>query len=86
MPVEISPGQYCLSIRDIQGRRPEVSSKQVLQKFIRTGNYRILEVICDHVPPWIALESSCCGFTMTHNQIEPGEVKLILTKSDPCVR
>jgi Fe-only nitrogenase accessory protein AnfO len=84
VPVEVAPGQYYLSIKDYQGKRPEVSSKQILQKFIRAGKYQTLEVICDHVPPWIALEASCCGFTMESNRLGPGEVKLVLTRHDPC--
>ncbi|MFH0966812.1 MAG: Fe-only nitrogenase accessory AnfO family protein [Methanobacteriota archaeon] len=80
VPAEISPGVYYLSIKDIQGKRPEVSSKQVLQKFIRKGAYQKLEVICDHVPPWIALESDCCGFTMETERLGPSEVRVILTK------
>lgn len=84
VPVEIGPGQYYISIRDIQGKHPEVSSKQVLQKFIRNGRFHKLEVICDHVPPWIALESSCCEFTMQSDLIGRGEVKLILTKNPTC--
>lgn len=82
VPVEISSGQYYLSIREYQGQRPEVSSKTILQKFIRAGKYTTLEVICDHVPPWIALESSCCGFSMESNRLGPGEVKLVLTRHD----
>ncbi|MDD1727900.1 MAG: nitrogenase [Methanospirillum sp.] len=81
VPVEIAPGKYYLSIKEIQGKRPEVSSKQVLQKFIKTGVYQQLEVICDHIPPWIALESTCCGFTMQSERLEPDEVKLVLTKN-----
>jgi Fe-only nitrogenase accessory protein AnfO len=81
VPVEIAPGQYYLSIKDIQGKRPEISSKQVLQKFIRTGGYEKLEVICDHVPPWIALESDCCGFTMQSERLGPSEVKVLLFKN-----
>ena len=84
-PIEISPGQYYLSIREIQGKRPEVSSKQVLQKFIRAGKYQKLEVICDHVPPWISLESGSCGFTMESSRVGPGEVKLVLTKDHSSV-
>ena len=81
VPVEIAPGQYYLSIKDIQGKRPEISSKQVLQKFIKTGGYEKLEVICDHVPPWIALESDCCGFTMQSERLGPSEVKVLLVKN-----
>ena len=81
VPVEISPGKYYLSIKEIQGQRPDVSSKQVLQKFIRAGSYESLEVICDHVPPWIPLESTCCGFTLQSERLGPGEVKLVLTRN-----
>ena len=84
VPVEIAPGVYYVSIKDIQGKRPEISSKQMLQKFIRKGEYQKIEVICDHVPPWIALESTCCGFTMESTQIGPREVKVVLTTSNPC--
>lgn len=79
-PVEVAPGQYYVSIREIQGKRPEVSSKQVLQKFIRAGAYEKLEVICDHLPPWIALESDYCGFTMENERLGLTEVRVILTK------
>ncbi len=84
VPVEIAPGHHYISIRDIQRKHPEVSSKQVLQKFIRAGRFQRLEVICDHVPPWIALESSCRECTMQSDLIGPGEVKLILTKNTTC--
>lgn len=80
-PAEIAPGYFYVSIRDIQGKRPEVSSKQVLQKFIRAGAYEKLEIICDHVPPWIALESSCCGFSMETDRLGPSEVRLLLVKA-----
>ncbi|HWQ67272.1 MAG TPA: Fe-only nitrogenase accessory AnfO family protein [Methanospirillum sp.] len=81
VPSELKPGHYVVSIKDIQGKRPEVSSKQVLQRFIRTGAYQKLEVICDHVPPWIALESDCCGFSMGTDRIGPSEVKVTLVKT-----
>jgi Fe-only nitrogenase accessory protein AnfO len=86
VPVEITPGKYYLSIKEIQGKRPEVSSKQVLQKFIKTGAYQQLEVICDHIPPWIALESTCSGFTMQSERLGPSEVRLVLTRNpaDSC--
>lgn len=80
-PAEVAPGHYYVSIKDIQKKRPDISSKQVLQKFIRSGAYQKLEVVCDHVPPWIALESDCCGFVLETNRIGPGEVRVILVKT-----
>jgi Fe-only nitrogenase accessory protein AnfO len=87
VPVETTPGHYYLSIKEIQGKRPEISSKQVLQKFIQKGFYQQLIVICDHVPPWIALKSDCCGFSMHSKRIGPNEVQVTLTKdtTESCV-
>lgn len=79
-PVEISPGQFFLSIKEIQGKRSEESSKQMLQKFIKTETFHKLEVICDHVPTWISLEAACCGYAIHAYWLGLREVKLVLTK------
>jgi Fe-only nitrogenase accessory protein AnfO len=79
-PVEISPGQYYLSLIEMQTIRPDVSSKQILLKFIQTGAYQKLEVVCSHVPPWIAHESKSGCFSMQAENSGPEEVRLVLTK------
>jgi len=81
VPVETTPGCYFLSIKDIQGKRPEVSSKQILQKFIQKGAFKQIDVICDHVPPWIEMESGPCGFSMESERTGQNEVTVILKKN-----
>jgi Fe-only nitrogenase accessory protein AnfO len=60
-PIETSPGRFTISIKEIQGKRPEVSSKQILQDFVRRGDFATLEILCDHLPPWIEVDAERCG-------------------------
>jgi len=80
-PTETSPGHFTISIKDIQSKRPEVSSKQVLQEFVRKGAFLRLEVFCDHLPPWIEADAERCGYAVATEQLAKNEVKVRLTKS-----
>jgi Fe-only nitrogenase accessory protein AnfO len=80
-PTETSPGHFTISIKDIQGKRPEVSSKQILQEFVRKGAFLQLEVFCDHLPPWIEADAERCGYAVATEQLAKNEVKVRLTKS-----
>jgi Fe-only nitrogenase accessory protein AnfO len=79
-PVETSPGIFAISIKDIQGKRPEVSSKQVLQQFIRRGAFTELAITCDHLPPWIEVEAERLGISVETGYGAPHEVRVVLRK------
>lgn len=80
-PTETTPGHFLISIKEIQGKRPEVSSKQVLQEFVRKGVFEQLDVICDHMPPWIEIDAERRGYSVATEQIGKNEVKVRLTKN-----
>jgi hypothetical protein len=80
-PTETLPGHFTISIKEIQGKRPEVSSKQVLQDFVRRGAFEKLEVLCDHLPQWIEADAVRCGYEVVTEQIGKNEVKVRLTKN-----
>ncbi|PKL70275.1 MAG: nitrogenase [Methanomicrobiales archaeon HGW-Methanomicrobiales-1] len=80
-PAERAPGSFFISIKEVQGKSPAISSKQVLQQFIREGQFRELEIICDHVPPWIEMDAACRGFSLSSEKLGPNEVRLRLMKT-----
>jgi Fe-only nitrogenase accessory protein AnfO len=80
-PAERAPGSFFLSIKEIQGRSPAISSKQVLQQFIREGQFRELEIICDHIPLWIEMDAECRGFSLRSEKLGPNECSVRLTKT-----
>jgi Fe-only nitrogenase accessory protein AnfO len=80
VPLETAPGKYTLSIVEIQRKRSGVSSRQVLQQFIRMAGFTELEVICEHVPPWIGVEAELLGMRVETEPRAPHEVRLVLKK------
>ncbi len=78
VPEQRSPGYFFVSIREVQGNRPEVSSKQVLQQFMQQGGFTELEIVCDHVPPWIEVEAERRGYVLAKEWIAPHEQKVII--------
>lgn len=57
VPEEISPGNFYISIKEVQDKNADLSSKQILQEFVRRANFRTLVILCSHVPPWLELEA-----------------------------
>ncbi|KUK63654.1 Fe-only nitrogenase accessory AnfO family protein [Methanoculleus sp.] len=80
VPVEVSPGNYFISIKEVQGKAPFVSSKQVLQEFICRAGFDALEVVCDHVPPWIEMEAERRGYAMETEPHGKNEVHVRLAR------
>lgn len=78
-PLEISPKNYTISIKEVQGKIPGISSKKILQHFVRTGDFERLEVVCDHVPPWIRLDAVMTGLNCESEKTGPGEYLVVLT-------
>jgi len=82
VPEELTPGNYYLSIREIQEENVGVSSKQVLQPFIRRGAFRSLVVVCNHVPPWLSMDAISTGCHVETQRIGDHEHRVKLTKRD----
>ncbi|MCD1294291.1 nitrogenase [Methanocella sp. CWC-04] len=78
-PEEITPGNFYISIKGIQGNA-DVTSKQVLQKFIRKGGFRSLVIICSHVPPWIEVEAVSSGLVFETGQSGKNEFRVRIVK------
>jgi Fe-only nitrogenase accessory protein AnfO len=79
-PIEIAPGKYYISIREIQGKRPEVSSKQVLRPFVQQGAFSELEIVCDHVPPWIEVDAERLGYEITSERTGLHDLKVMVRR------
>jgi Fe-only nitrogenase accessory protein AnfO len=79
-PIEIAPGKFYISIREIQGNRPEVSSKQVLRSFVQEGAFAELEIVCDHVPPWIEVDAERLGYEIVSERTGVHDLKVLLRR------
>ena len=80
-PVETSNGYYRISIKEIQENDTGISSKQALLPFLRQGQFKYLEILCNHVPPWLQAELMSGGYSGEIEKIDQKEVKVVLSRS-----
>ncbi|NLI91169.1 MAG: nitrogenase [Peptococcaceae bacterium] len=62
--IEMSPGNYTVSVKEIQENNTSLTTKQILLPFLRQGNFSTLEIICNHIPQWIEGEAIANNFTI----------------------
>lgn len=79
-PVDLGNGFFTISLKEIQQKNSQFTSKQVLLPFLRQGQFYSLEIICSYLPKWLELELLGEEFTSQVEQIKPGELKVILAK------
>lgn len=80
-PVETSDGSYRISIKEIQENDTGVTSKQVLLPFLRQGKFYSLEVLCNHVPPWLEAELFSGDYSGEIERISNQEVRITIARS-----
>lgn len=80
-PVETSNGYYRISIKEIQENNTGITSKQALLPFLQQGKFNSLEILCNHVPPWLQAELMGGGYSREIERIGHKEVKIILSRS-----
>ncbi|MBE3588072.1 MAG: nitrogenase [Thermoanaerobacteraceae bacterium] len=78
-PVEITPGCYRISLKEIQKKTAGVTSKQVLLPFLRRGGFDRLEIICQHMPPWLEMELLAGNLDGHVQKNDNGEITITIT-------
>ncbi|KYZ78073.1 hypothetical protein AXX12_00565 [Anaerosporomusa subterranea] len=80
VPEELGNGVFRISIKQIQELDTGLTSKQALMPLLRrTGWYRI-EVLCNHIPPWLEAEVMAGSMVCETKKTSPGDVLLTLYK------
>jgi Fe-only nitrogenase accessory protein AnfO len=77
---EREPGAWFISIKEIQETDRGVTSKQVLLPIIRKKNFNQLEVLCNHIPPWLELELLGTGLSVAAEKIDAHSYRVMIKK------
>jgi len=80
LPIETANGCYKISLKEIQANNTGVTSKQVLQPFLRKGGFYSLEVLCSHVPPWLEAELAAGSLAGEIARVSKDEVRVTIFK------
>lgn len=73
-------GNFYFDLVRLQKAFPEVSSKMALQNFIRNVNFMSLELICDHLPPWMEQAMADHGLEYRPRRDEDGVNRILITR------
>lgn len=79
-PVETGPGQYTISIKQMQEGNYGITSKQILMPIITKGDFRNLEISCNHVPPWLEGQLALSTLVWDIKRISEKEVKVSIRR------
>lgn len=79
-PEEKSPGHYFISLKEVQSKNAGVTSKQVLQPFLRQGRFTLLEVVCDHLPPWLEVDLASGAYSWTSERVNEKETRVMIRR------
>lgn len=77
-PVELAPGHYFISLKEIQSRNAGITTKQVLLPFLRRSGFASLEVVCEHLPPWLEMDLAAGRLTWTSEKISDKETRILI--------
>ena len=81
-PVEMDvPGIYFLDLISVQNQNPEISSKMILQPFLTNTPFLQLNLICEHLPPWIENFITGKEMKLTTEKTTDGKVQVNITKT-----
>lgn len=80
LPIEREKGDYYISIKEVQENTGGISSKQVLLPFLRQGKFYRLEVLCNHIPPWLEAELTGGNLVGEVKKIAPAETHVYISK------
>ena len=74
-------GNYYFDLARLQKAHPEISSKQALRRFMQDAAFLSLELVCDHLPPWMEDMMKERGF-LYRPQRENGVHKVSISKDN----
>jgi hypothetical protein len=73
-------GNFRFDMNEAQRKHPDRSSKMLLRDFLENAPFYTLEVICEHVPPWIEAMAPSAGFLLSSKTDAEGPVVLTITR------
>lgn len=74
---ELGSGKYFCNLKHLLQYSPHLTTKKVLKPFLEHVTFYELEIIVDHLPPWLAALNSNYEITMT--DLKNNTIQLIIT-------
>ncbi|QWA11352.1 Fe-only nitrogenase accessory protein AnfO [Sodalis ligni] len=73
-------GEYRLNLIDALKSDSALTSKQVLQPFLRRSDFTRLEIVCDHLPKWFDRELPALELTLAAEKKPDGRCYAVISR------
>jgi Fe-only nitrogenase accessory protein AnfO len=72
-------GSYFMNLKAALNSDPNLTSKKILLPFFKDTNFKVLEIICEHIPRWFYSELEKLGLQFTESRLGENEYKAVVT-------
>jgi Fe-only nitrogenase accessory protein AnfO len=72
-------GVYYINLQVAMSADPNLTSKKILLPFLMKKDFKVLEVICDHIPKWFDVEFEKLGLNSTSSKFRENDYKVIIS-------
>ena len=72
-------GTYSINLRKALAMDPLTSSKKLLRPILQERDFKVLEVLCDHIPRWFETELGSLGLSFTVEKLSVNEYQVTIT-------
>lgn len=79
-PREKAPGCFFISIKEVQENELGVTTKQIVMPLLAKKEMQNLEILCNHLPPWLEPEAAARGFTISAERLEAHVYRVLLQR------
>lgn len=76
-----SDGHFVFDLVRLQKAYPQVSSKKALMPFFTAADFLTLELICDHLPPWLEELMKTRGYRYSRKSEATGTLSYFIEKT-----
>ncbi|MDR3588809.1 MAG: Fe-only nitrogenase accessory AnfO family protein [Negativicutes bacterium] len=80
VPLEVAPGHWSVSIKEVQEQESGITSKQVLLPILRRLAFTSLAIDCNHLPPWLEVEITGRGLVFQTEKLGGNHYKVIVSR------
>lgn len=72
-------GSYFIDLKAALNSDSTLTSKKILLPFLESRDFKVLEVICDHIPRWFSEEFERQGLQSTESKLDRNEYKVTIS-------
>jgi len=81
---DLGEGRYRVSLHAVQQPGSPVKTKDFLLPLLKDPRYRVIDVLCRHVPSWLVIEIMDCRLPGEIEKLGEGQMRVRISRALGC--